>query len=780
MEQGLNHWADILVIVLYFGFLLAVGLWCILRQNRGSVKGYFLAGREIAWWPVGASLFASNVGSEHFIGLAGTGAASGIAIVLYEWSCIPLLIALGWLFLPIYISAGVYTLPEYLEKRFGGSRIRIYLSCLAVVLYIVTKIAVCIFAGGLFIQLALGWDMYLSIAVLLLITGLYTVLGGLAAVIYTDTLQTIIMMLGATSLTIMSFVRIGGYDGLIKEYQKAVPSIGENNSTYNGTCGAPRKDAFHLFRDPVTSDNPWPGIILQSSIGCLWYWCCDQVIVQRALAAKNLMHAKGGAILAGYLKLLPMFFIVLPGMISRALYPEEVACIDMDECLKHCNNPVGCSNIAYPKLVMEFLPVGLKGLLMAVMMAAIMSSLTSIFNSASTLFTMDLWRRVRPHAHDRELLIVGRVFIIILCGVSILWVPMVQTSQGGQLFVYIQAVQGYLGTPVGALFLMAVLWKRMTEHGAFWGILIGHFCGVVRMILDFVYTPPGCGEEDTRPAVVMVHYTYFGPLLLIITAVAITAISFLTEPPIDQQLKGVTWWTIYQDPNSETKEEIDLKTSTKTAPHIETKSIAGNNGPHVKENGDGVPANGIADAIVPIEMIDDVAEEQSDDAATHNANRVDTPPNDPSMNINASNSKLDETVENGNLEEMRVDSEVSGRLSVWKHWLNVICGMNSKTEDAAPEQHSQRLDHITPLFRRKQATNVPDLQHVSTILCTCMSSLYTLLKRTYATDTTVQNLDDDVLKQFDEWCADQVPKQFDEWCADQQNVPVFKLWFLII
>ncbi|KAL3858002.1 hypothetical protein ACJMK2_012620, partial [Sinanodonta woodiana] len=499
---------------------------------------------------VGASLFSSNIGSEHFVGLAGSGAASGIAIVLYEWMSLPLVMLLGWLFLPVYISSGVYTLPEYLQKRFGGERLRIYISVLAVILYIVTKLAVSIFAGALFIQLSLGWDMYISIVALLLITGFYTILGGLAAVIYTDTFQTVVMTVGSFALVGIGFNKIGGYNNLERLYMEAIPTTRNPNST----CGLPRSDSFHILRDPVTSDNPWPGLILQSSIGCIWYWCCDQVIVQRTLAAKNLSHAKAGSLIAGYLKLLPLFIMIFPGMISRALYPDDVACIDGDVCEKVCGNAVGCSNIAYIKLVLELMPTGLRGLMMAVMLSAIMSSLTSIFNSASTIFTMDLWRKVRKHATERELLIVGRVFIIGLCGISILWIPLVRSSQSGQLFIYIQAVQGYLGTPIGALFLWAILWKRMNENGAFFGILVGHLCGVIRMSIDFAYPAPECGEVETRPTILYyVHYTYFGQMAFLITSLTIVIVSLMTKAQPEEQLQMVMWWT-RADKTSENKD----------------------------------------------------------------------------------------------------------------------------------------------------------------------------------------------------------------------------------
>lgn len=570
-QPGLNHWGDVFVVVVYFILVLAVGFWSLCRPNRGSVRSYFLAGRSMTWLPVGASLFSSNIGSEHFVGLAGTGAASGIAIVLYEWFSMPLVLLLSWLFLPVYISAGVYTLPEYLQKRFGGQRLRIYLSVLAIVMYIITKLAVTIFAGALFIQLSLGWDMYISIVALLLVTGFYTVLGGLAAVIYTDTLQTAIMTLGAFALVGISIDKVGGYYRLQKLYTEATPSIRVENST----CGSPPSDAFHLLRDPVASDQPWPGLILQSSLGCLWYWCCDQVIVQRTLAAKNLSHAKGGALVAGYLKILPLFIMIWPGMISRALYPDEIGCVDPDECNRICGNPVGCSNIAYPKLVLALMPTGLRGLLMAVMLSAIMSSLTSIFNSASTLFTMDLWRRMRQHATERELLIVGRVFIAVLCGLSILWIPLVKSSQGGQLFVYIQAIQGYLGTPVGILFLWAILWKRMNEKGAFCGILVGHACGVIRMALDFVYPAPDCGQPETRPAVLYnVHYTYFSQMMSIITSLVIVVVSLLTKPHDSKRTIGLTWWSKLnaEDIDVSEVEEIEIKTNIKDMTNNDTDS----------------------------------------------------------------------------------------------------------------------------------------------------------------------------------------------------------------
>lgn len=375
--------------------------------------------------------------------------------------------------------------------------------------------------------------MYPSIAVLLAVTGLYTVLGGLTAVMYTDTFQTAVMTLGAFVVVGYSYSKVGGYNAIHEKYSIAVPKI----RIMNSTCGEPRQDAFHLFRDPVTGDYPWPGLILQATIGCLWYVCCDQVMAQRSLAAKNISHAKGGSILAASLKLLPLYLILFPGMISRILFPDEVACVDPKECIRYCENPVGCSNIAYPKLVMGLLPVGLRGLLMAVMMSAIMSSLTSIFNSSGTIFTMDIWRRIRPTASQKELLIVGRIFIILMCGFSILWIPIVKSANEGKLFTYMTAVESYLGTPLGVLFLMSLLWKRTTEAAVFWGLVIAHIFGGVRLVLEMVYTAPLCGEEETRPPFLYkLHYLYFAQIELVFTVLVVIAISLLTKQRTEEEV----------------------------------------------------------------------------------------------------------------------------------------------------------------------------------------------------------------------------------------------------
>ncbi|XP_014981310.3 sodium/myo-inositol cotransporter 2 isoform X7 [Macaca mulatta] len=538
-QNGLEP-GDIAVLVLYFLFVLAVGLWSTVKTKRDTVKGYFLAGGDMVWWPVGASLFASNVGSGHFIGLAGSGAATGLSVSAYELNGLFSVLMLAWIFLPIYIAGQVTTMPEYLRKRFGGVRIPVILAVLYLFIYIFTKISVDMYAGAIFIQQSLHLDLYLAIVGLLAITAVYTVAGGLAAVIYTDALQTLIMLIGALTLMGYSFAAVGGMEGLKEKYFLALAS----NRSENSSCGLPREDAFHIFRDPLTSDLPWPGVLFGMSIPSLWYWCTDQVIVQRTLAAKNLSHAKGGALMAAYLKVLPLFIMVFPGMVSRILFPDQVACADPEICRKICSNPSGCSDIAYPKLVLELLPTGLRGLMMAVMVAALMSSLTSIFNSASTIFTMDLWNHLRPRASEKELMIVGRVFVLLLVLVSILWIPVVQASQGGQLFIYIQSISSYLQPPVAVVFIMGCFWKRTNEKGAFWGLISGLLLGLIRLVLDFIYVQPRCDQPDERPVLVKsIHYLYFSMILSTVTLITVSTVSWFTESPSKEMVSHLTWFT---------------------------------------------------------------------------------------------------------------------------------------------------------------------------------------------------------------------------------------------
>ncbi|KAG1961322.1 sodium/myo-inositol cotransporter [Pimephales promelas] len=542
--------ADIAVVALYFVLLLVIGLLAMWKSNHSTVSGYFLAGRNMNWVVIGASLFVSNIGSEHFIGLAGSGAASGFAVGAWEFNALLLLQLLGWVFIPVYIHCGVYTMPEYLSKRYGGKRLKIYFAALSLLLYVFTKLSVDLYAGALFIQESLGWNLYLSIILLITMTAFLTVTGGLVAVIYTDTLQAVLMIGGALTLTIISLVKVGGLEGVREKYMEAVPNVtailANSNFSfqYTNSCRIhPKPDSLKLLRGPLDEDIPWPGFLLGQTPASIWYWCADQVIVQRVLAAKNIVHAKGSTLMAGILKVLPMFIIVIPGMISRILFPDELACIGPEHCMAVCGSQAGCSNIAYPRLVMSVMPVGLRGLMMAVMIAALMSDLDSIFNSASTIFTLDIYKMLRMRASSRELVVVGRLFVIFMVTISIAWVPVIIEMQGGQMYLYIQEIAGYLTPPIAALFLLGVFWKRCNETGAFWGGMTGFVLGTTRLLLGFVYREPRCDQPDERPAfITRVHYMYIAAGLFWISGLVAVAVSLCTSPPEVEKIKRTTIW----------------------------------------------------------------------------------------------------------------------------------------------------------------------------------------------------------------------------------------------
>ncbi|NWR75404.1 SC5AA protein, partial [Centropus unirufus] len=536
--------ADLVVVVLYFSLNVAVGIWSSCRVNRNTVSGYFLAGRDMAWWPIGASLFASSEGSGLFIGLAGTGAAGGIAVTGFEWNATYALLALAWVFVPVYISSGIVTVPEYLQRRFGGERIRMYLSGLSLLLSIFTKISTDLYSGALFVQVCLGWDLYLSTVLMLVVTGLYTIAGGLAAVIYTDALQTLIMVLGAIALAAKAFNEIGGYPNLEEAYLKAVPS----KIVPNTTCHLPRADSMHLFRDPISGDLPWTGMTFGLSIMATWYWCTDQVIVQRSLSAKSLSHAKAGSILASYLKMLPLFVIIMPGMISRVLYPDSVACVDPEECTRVCGAAVGCSNIAYPKLVVELMPSGRWGGRGSFVSAGLCHALGPPTHQPSAPGRSPWLLRWDGSAPLHLIAAPRRVVTVGLVALSVVWIPILQSSSGGQLYLYIQAVTSYLAPPVTAVFILAVFWPRANEQGAFWGLMAGLALGLARMGLELAHPSPRCGVPDQRPWLLTdIHYLHFAVLLCAATAAVVVGGSLLTPPPPAARVKDLTWWTLSRE-----------------------------------------------------------------------------------------------------------------------------------------------------------------------------------------------------------------------------------------
>ncbi|KPM10697.1 sodium/glucose cotransporter-like protein, partial [Sarcoptes scabiei] len=423
-----------------------------------------------------------------------------------------------------------------------------------------------LFSGAIFIQQTIGWDIYWSILLLLSVTSVCTITGGLSAVMWTETAQSIIMIFGSGTLTILALNKIGGFRNLYKEYMKAVPSIIPANLT---ECAVPKPNSFLLLRSINDPDMPWLGFILGQTTASIWYWCTDQMMVQRLLAAKSLSHSQGGVLFAGYLKLLPFFLIILPGMISRILYPNEVACVAPEECLKYCQNENSCSNTAYPKLVLGLMPSPLKGLLMSVMLAALMSDLSSIFNSSSTLFTCDIWPLFRKKASNMELMVVGRAFVVVMILISIAWIPIIQSMQNGQLYLYIQDVGSNLAPPIAAIYIMAVLFKRVNEPGVFWALMVGLLVGCARMFLNLIYNEPNCGDLDVRPYFVRIHYMYFAIILFWITVIICFMISYLTQPPKEYLLIRTTYWSRYDkterlDEVGEENESIEKNHATNT------------------------------------------------------------------------------------------------------------------------------------------------------------------------------------------------------------------------
>ena len=435
---------DNVIIALYFLVTFAIGFY---HSRRGrTTSDYFLAGHQVGWFAIGLSLFATNISSEHFIGLAGSGASTGLAVGCYEWSASFCLFILGWVFVPHYLQSKVFTMPEFLEKRFSPA-CRWYLTIVSLLAYVFTKISVALFAGGILAREVFGWDYMTTAIALVLATGVYTVMGGLAAVIYTDLFQAILLVVGAAALTWMGLDKAGGFEGL----RAALPP-----------------DFFHMVKPNDHPVYPWIGTTLGTLILGIWYWCTDQVIVQKTLSAKNVGEARKGAFFCALLKILPVFILVLPGLIAKTLWPNEVT-----------------GDNAYPLLVKNLMPAGLRGLTIAALLAALMSSLSSVFNSCSTLITMDIYKKLRPMASESQLVNVGRLATGLVVVLSIAWIPVIQ-HLNSEVYQYLQSVQAYVGAPITATFLMGVLWKGATARAALVTLVCGGLGGASRFGLDIL------------------------------------------------------------------------------------------------------------------------------------------------------------------------------------------------------------------------------------------------------------------------------------------------------
>jgi solute:Na+ symporter, SSS family len=492
---------DWIFVGLYFAVIAGISIWSI-RRSKDSPSDYFLANRNLGWFVIGASILASNIGSEHIVGLAGTAAKSGLTMGHYElhsW----IILVLGWVFVPFYMRSMVYTMPEFLERRYN-SKSRMLLSIIQLLSYIIAKVSVTIYAGALVVTSFLGVDFWTGAIVLVIITGIYTVLGGLHAVMYTETLQAIILIIGSLILMIVGLDKVGGWNNLISSLPKSHVNM------------------FPPLSDP---DFPWAGILFASPIVGLWYWCTDQHIVQRCLAGRDEKQARRGTIFAAYLKLFPFFIFMIPGLIAYSLSQQgKLSLPNTDQ--------------AFPTLVKDLMPVGLRGVLAGGLLAALMSSLASVYNACSTLFTMDIYKKFRPEASNKKLVTVGRVATGIFVILGMIWIPIMK-GISGTLYQYLQSVQSYLAPPIAAVFLLGVFSKRINAKGAYSAMVIGFILGLIRIILELNRTHLSGFLYDFAT----VNFLYFCIMLFLFSIAVMVIISLLTEKPLPEQLNGLTFST---------------------------------------------------------------------------------------------------------------------------------------------------------------------------------------------------------------------------------------------
>ncbi len=547
---------DWVIIGLYFAMLLGIAWW-VARRNRDTADDYFLAGRNLGWFLVGASIFASNIGSEHVVGLAGAGATSGVALAHYELHAWCLLV-LGWLFVPFYSRALVYTMPEFLGRRFSPTA-RWVLSVITLVAHVFTKFAVSIFAGGVVfatllpeVSLRLGGatfnSFWIGSVAVLLLTGLYTVLGGMRAVAYTDAVQTFVLVIGSGLLTLFGLAKLGGWHelrhvldpDLFNLWKPLVPAGME------GTW-APVKETGRIAWY-FNGNYPWLGMLFCAPIIGLWYWCTDQYIVQRALGAKDERTARRGSIFAAYLKLSPVFLFIIPGLIALALaktgrVPGLSVMVDAQG-----NAIPQAAQAAFPLMVKDLLPAGLRGIVVAGLLAALMSSMAGAFNASSTLFTMDLYTKFRPNASQHQLVWVGRAATVAMVVISLMWIPVIQGARG--LYDYLQGVQGYLAPPIFTVFVFGIFNRRLNSKGCLAALLVGFVLGVFRLAVDTPVSLHLVGFADGYTAgsflwiVNNLYFQYYSLFIFIVSVIVMVVVSYATAPPRPEQLVGLTYGTV--------------------------------------------------------------------------------------------------------------------------------------------------------------------------------------------------------------------------------------------
>jgi len=552
---------DWFVIAIYFSILLGVAWW-VVKKGKDSAADYFLAGRNLGWWIIGASIFASNIGSEHVVGLAGAGATSGVALAHYELHAWCLLV-LAWVFVPFYMRSMVFTMPEFLERRFSSAS-RYVLSIVSIITFIVSKIAVGIFAGGVVFGTLLP-ELHITIAsttidsfwigsvLVIVLTGLYTALGGMRAVAYNDAVQTFVLILGSFSLTAYGLVKLGGWHELrywcgsdmFNLWKPLIPAGVQGTWApvlQIDAAGNVVKEAWYF-----NGNFPWVGMLICAPIIGLWYWCTDQYIVQRALGAPNQAVARRGAIFASFLKLFPVYLFIIPGLICYALaksgkIPALAGIVGPDG-----KAIPGVAQGAFPMMVQYLLPPGLRGLVVAGLLSALMGSLAGVFNACSTLFTVDLYEKWRPGSSQHQIVRVGRMATAAMVLVALAWIPVIKGASG--LYVYLQAVQGYLAPPIFVVFFFGVFFKRLNAQGALWAMIVGFALGVFRMLVDTPVSLGLAGLANGYPQgsflwiVNNIYFQYFSVLITIVSAVVMVVVSHMTAAPDYQRIQNLTFAT---------------------------------------------------------------------------------------------------------------------------------------------------------------------------------------------------------------------------------------------
>lgn len=556
---------DWIVIAGYFSIIIGLAWW-VIKKRQNTTTDYFLAGRHLGWFIVGASIFASNIGSEHLVGLAGSGATDGVAMAHYELHAWCLLV-LGWVMVPFYMRSKVFTMPEFLERRFSPHA-RTVLSGISLIAYVLTKIAVGIFAGGVVFAVLLPdinfWGMdsfWVGSILVILITGLYTILGGMRAVAYTEAIQTIILIIGSALVTIFGLSYLGGWSELraiagsemFNLWKPLVPSGVE------GTW-APVKEAGKMawyFND----NYPWLGMLFCAPIIGLWYWTTDQYIVQRALAAKNETEARRGSIAAAFFKLLPVFIFIIPGIICYALAVSgkvpalQQQLIGPDGHIIRDN-----AQQAFPLMVANVLPVGVRGIVVAGLLAALMSSLAGVFNASSTLFTIDFYSRLKPNVSQERLVWIGRVATAVMVLIGLMWLPVIRGGKG--LYDYLQGVQAYLAPPIFVVFFAGVFHKRLNTKGCLAALYTGFILGLIRLAIDTPVKLLKGFQYETGSLLWIINNTffqYYSLLIFIISLAVMYIVSYMTAEPDYQRISGLTFGTINEEHRRESRASWDKR-----------------------------------------------------------------------------------------------------------------------------------------------------------------------------------------------------------------------------